>query len=74
MFAVKEDVFARNYGPGAKWTPGLIEKQTGPVSFLVNFADGRLHRCPQDQVRKCLVHVEMELEKTNTDLNFGLTV
>ena len=46
MFDVKEDV--RNYGPGAKWIPGGIVKQTGPVSFLVKLTDGCLCHCHQD--------------------------
>ena len=44
----QEQWFASNYGPGAKWTQGVIEKQTGPVSFLVMLADGRLYHCYHD--------------------------
>ena len=31
---VGDRVFARNYGPGEKWLPGTIERQTGPVSLV----------------------------------------
>ena len=50
MFEEKEDIFTRDYGLGAKWTPGVIEKQIGHVSFLVKFTDGHLCHCHQDQV------------------------
>ena len=46
--------------------------ETAPVSILIKLADGRLSHCHQDQVRKCTVHAEMELEKLNTDLNLSL--
>ena len=45
-------MLVRNYRPGEeKWSPGVIRKQTGPVSLLVKLADGRFRRCHQDQVR-----------------------
>ena len=45
---VGDCVFVRNYGSGGKWLPGVIERQTGPVSFLVKLTDGR-ERCHLDQ-------------------------
>ena len=48
MFDVKEDIFDRNYSPGAKWTLGVIEKQSVLVLLLVKLADGHLRRCHRD--------------------------
>ena len=50
---VGDEVFVKNYHHGDKWLPGVIQKNTGPVSesFVVKLTDGRLHRCHQDQLR-----------------------
>ena len=45
---VGDYVFVRNYGPGGKWLPGVIERQTGPVSFVVKLTDGRERHCHLD--------------------------
>ena len=50
---VWENVFVRNYQPGGeKWLPGVIQKETGPVSFRVKLSDGQHRPCHQDQVWK----------------------
>ena len=55
---VGEKVFVRNYRHGGeKWLPGVVQKKTGPVSFLVKLSDGRFRRCHQDQVRKRYVQL-----------------
>ena len=59
---VGEEVYVRNYHGGEKWLPGVIEKRTGPVSFLVKLSDGRDRRCHQDQVRKRTVRVDAPLQ------------
>ena len=54
--AVGDDVFIRNYHRGERWLPGVIVKETGPVSFLVRLADGNCH-CHQDQIRRRSVDI-----------------
>ena len=34
-------VFAKNYGAGESWLPGVIQNKTGPSSFIVDLTDGR---------------------------------
>jgi hypothetical protein len=52
-FEVGENVFVRNYRQGGeKWLPGVIQKETGPVSFRVKLSGGQHRHCHQDQVRK----------------------
>ena len=46
QMAAGDDVFVRNFHGGERWLPGVILRETGPVSFLVRLADG----CNQDQV------------------------
>ena len=58
---VGEDVFVRNYRPsGEKWLPGVIQEETGPVSFRVKLSDGQQRRCHLDQVRKRSVTVPQD--------------
>lgn len=47
---VGDTVLVENYHPGDKWLPGMIQKKTGPLSFVVKLTDGRIRRCHQDQV------------------------
>lgn len=46
-----DKVFARNFGMGPTWLPGVVCRQTGPVSFLVDLLDGRQVRRHQDHLR-----------------------
>ena len=58
---VGEDVFVRNYRSGGeKWLPGVIQEETGPVSFRVKLSDGQQRRCHLDQVRKRSVIVPQD--------------
>ena len=50
---------------GGKWLPGVIEHQTGPVSFLVKLTDGRERHWHLDQV----VYVKVPPETPDVDLS-----
>ena len=41
-FSIGQQVMARNKRPGNKWIPGVIRKQLGPLSFLVETNQGIL--------------------------------
>ena len=51
VFSVGDLVYARNFGRGDTWLPGLLVAQTGPVSFVVELLQGGLVRKHQDQIR-----------------------
>ena len=51
---------------------GVIEKQTGPVSFLVKLSDGQVWRRHQDQMRKCSLSVNIEPCIPDTDITVDL--
>ena len=53
-------MFVKNYHHGDKWLPGMIQKKTGPVSFVVKLTDGRVRRCHQDQLRRRSVEVHLD--------------
>ena len=42
--------------------PGVVQKETGPVSFHVELSDGRTRRCHLDQLRNRSVDVPQPLE------------
>ena len=51
-FSMGDKVYVRNFGQGTRWLHGVIEKITGPVSFIVRMEDGNERRCHQDQLRR----------------------
>lgn len=46
-----DEVFVRNFHCGSRWLPGVIERTTGPVSYVVKLTDGRSRRCHHDQMQ-----------------------
>ena len=61
---VGDKVYVINFSPGAKWLPGVIIQQSGPVSFKVKLLDGRTVRRHLDYVRR---RDRMDEEDGNTD-------
>ena len=49
-FAVGDSIYARNYGHGPKWLPGLIVKIEGAVLYHVKLKDDRVLRRHRDQL------------------------
>jgi hypothetical protein len=41
-FSIEQNVMVRNLRPGKKWVPGVIKKQLGPLTFLVEVENGIL--------------------------------
>ena len=52
-FSEREAVFFRNFGPGETWLAGTITRVSGPLSYHIQLADGRVVRRHQDHIRKC---------------------
>ena len=50
-FVIGESVYARNYGQGSKWLPGLVIDTEGSVLFRVRLIDGRIICRHVDQLR-----------------------
>ncbi|XP_031422660.1 uncharacterized protein K02A2.6-like [Clupea harengus] len=50
VFCPGDPVMARNYTSGAKWVPGTIIAQTGPVSYTVQTAEDRVWKRHTDQL------------------------
>lgn len=49
-FEEDDPVFTKNFGSGPKWVPGIVASVTGPVSYKVMLADGRVVRRHVDQI------------------------
>ena len=54
-FSEREAVFFRNFGPGETWQAGTITRVSGPLSYHIQLADGRVVRRHQDHIRKCTI-------------------
>ena len=52
-FSLGERVYAKNYGPGPKWLPGVVRRREGSMLFEVHLDDGRIIRRHADQLRPC---------------------
>lgn len=61
-FKPGDGVFFRNFAHGLTWLPGVIEHQSGPVSFTVKGEGGRLIRRHQDHLRSRPETVEEDLQ------------
>ena len=62
---VGDQVQARNYGIGAKWTKGIITKKLGTKHYLVDIG-GEIWKRHIDQLITCTVTVESDQEKVQT--------
>ena len=51
-FQEKESVWARNFGVGEKWIPGVIKKRLGNVTYEVNFEGKSASNRHIDHLRK----------------------
>jgi len=61
-FSVGESVYAKNYGQGPKWLPGLVVGTEGSALFRVKHPDGRIVRRHLDQLRQCVDSTAAEME------------
>ena len=51
QFKVGQAVLAKNMRPGDAWIPGVIVKQSGPVSYQVDVGEGRVWKRHLDHLR-----------------------
>ena len=69
QFSKGDKVMARNYAGTPQWLPGQVTAVTGPVSYQVTLADGRLWRRHQDQLIKA-THMTDVQGQPDTDFDF----
>ena len=53
-------MYARNFGTGSRWLPGVILEISGPVSYLIKLTNGHLVRRRQDYIRCRLTSADGE--------------
>ena len=51
-FSKGDMVYFRNFGTGQRWWPGVVQEQTGPLSFLIKLPNDQLVRRHQDHLRR----------------------
>ncbi len=66
-FAVGNTVSVRNFGSGATWLVGAVEKALGPLSYQIKLEDGRLVRRHVDHLRARVSTTEMSAESSEED-------
>ena len=74
-FHTGQAVMVRNFRPGPSWVPGIIQKQLGPLSFMVN-TQGQLWKRHTDHLRACGDSTTsqppaMEQETTETETDYA---
>ena len=50
-FHIGDPVYAKNFGQGQRWWPGIVVEVTGPVSYRVSLESGHVIRRHQDHLR-----------------------
>ena len=59
-----DDVYIKDYAGKTKWQPGVLKKQTGPVSAEVQLKSGEVRRRHWDQLRPRSVVAEVAEKET----------
>ena len=61
-------VMVRNFGQGADWVVGVIEKMIGPLSYMVKVGDGKRWKRHIDHIRLIKTPEERNIEEQNETL------
>ena len=56
-------VYVRNYNRGCPWVAGVVQSETGPLSYTIKLNDGRVVKRHLDQIRKTLQSERHEREE-----------
>ena len=66
-FKERDNVWVKNFQAGNKWLPGVINKRTEPVSFVVQMSDGHERPCHQDQLASYTLAVKIDMVQSPFD-------
>ena len=72
QFAIGQHVMTQNFCNGARWIPGTVIDQTGPVSYRIRVQGGRVWRRHVDHLIEATgesVHSEQSQQNTDTEWN-----
>ena len=72
QFNTGQSVMVRNFGSGANWIAGVIVRQEGPVTYVVEVSDGRLWKRHVDHVKEC--HFTLDSSTTASDSDIDVDV
>ena len=50
-----QSIMAKNFRSGDDWIPGVIVQQLGPLTYMVDVANGRLWKCHVDHLKECSI-------------------
>ncbi|XP_054745933.1 uncharacterized protein K02A2.6-like [Anastrepha obliqua] len=60
-------IWVRNHSTGPRWIEGLVENQTGPISYEVRLNDSRVIKRHQDQLRSRVASEDSDCEILSTE-------
>ena len=73
FFYVGQSVMARNFGPGNNWISGVIAQQLGPVTYLVDVADGRVWKRHIDHLKELVPDRALPDPESEIDMDLPST-
>jgi hypothetical protein len=68
-FYVGQSVMARNFGSGDSWVSGVIVRQLGPVTYLVNVSDGRVWKRHVDHLKELVSNRDLPVSESDFDMD-----
>ena len=72
-FYVGQSVMARNFGSGNNWISGVIVRQLGPVTYLVNVSDGRVWKRHVDHLKELVPTRDLPASDSDFDMDIPST-
>ena len=70
-FYVGQSVMARNFGHGNKWIAGVVARQLGPVTYLVDVSDGRVWKRHVDHLKELVTNHPMPTNEPEVDIDIS---
>ena len=72
-FYVGQSVMARNFGSRNNWISGVIVRQLGPVTYLVNVSDGRVWKRHVDHLKELVPTRDLPASDSDFDMDIPST-
>ena len=66
-------MIVRNFSPGSNWMSGVIARQLGPVTYLVDVSNGRVWKCHIDHLRELVSDRTLPTSDSEFDIDVPST-
>ena len=68
-----QSVMARNFGSGSNWVLGVIVRQLGPVTYLVDVSEGRVWKRHVDHLKELVPDHDLSASESDFDMDIPST-